>query len=173
MLAVATLLAFTSCSSTVENRDPLGERFPTVAGEGLDGEKLVLPLEEPSVLLVGYVQDAQFDADRWLIGLLQAMPPVRILEVPTIAGLFPRMIAGRIDSGMRNGIPNEDWESVVTVYGDHAGQIVELTGNEGRNIRVLLLDAEGHVRWFHDRGFSAAKLLELGEVAGDLGSGGQ
>ncbi|MFT5286200.1 MAG: hypothetical protein ACI8TQ_002368 [Planctomycetota bacterium] len=168
-IAFAALLTVSSCSSTFPNREVLGERFPEVTGETLTGEKLALPLNEPTVLLLGYVQDAQFDADRWLIGLLQATPPVRILEVPTIPGLFPTMLAGTIDEGMRKGIPSEDWQSVATVYGSDAELIVELTGNERpRNIRVLLLDAEGRVRWFHDRGFSAGKLLELGKEAARL-----
>jgi len=168
-VAIAVPLSVTSCNTTIENRDPLGELFPVVEGESLAGEVVALPPGEPTVLLLGYVQKAQFDADRWLIGLLQAPPPVRILEVPTVKGLFPRLISGTIDSGMRSGIPSEDWQSVVTLYGGDASQVVELTGNEvPRNIRVLLLDAEGRVRWFHDRGFSAAKLLELGSVALEL-----
>ena len=70
---------------------------------------------------------------------------------------------------MRSGIPEEDWASVITVYGSDADRIVALTGNEQpRNMRVLLLDAEGRVRWFHDRGFSAAKLLELVRTAREL-----
>jgi hypothetical protein len=166
LLAAVMGLMFSSCSSTIENRNPVGEQFPEVEGETLEREALVLPPGEPCVLLVGYVQDAQFDADRWLLGLLQAKPDVRILEVPTISGLFPRLIANTIDSGMRKGIPSEDWQSVVTVYGADAKRIKELTGNQrGRNIRVLLVDAEGRVRWFHDRGYSPSKLLELGQAA--------
>ncbi len=168
LLAFASLLV-SSCSSTIENRELVGELFPTVTGETLEGKTLALPLNEPTVLLLGFVQEAQFDADRWLIGLLQATPPVRILEVPTIPGLFPRLIGDTIDDGMRNGIPSEDWQSVATVYGGDAERIVEFTGNESpRNIRVLLLDSEGRIRWFHDRGFSAGKLLELGEFAARL-----
>ena len=50
----------------------------------------------------------------------------------------------------------------MTVYGSGAGELVDFTGNTGgRNIRVLLLDEEGRVQWFHDRGYSAGKLLEL------------
>ena len=72
-------------------------------------------------------------------------------------------------SGMRSGIPSEDWESVVTLYGSDAHDLVAFTGNErGRNIRVLLVDSEGVVRWFHDRGFSAGKLLELEQAAINL-----
>ena len=169
LTGVALLAVVSSCSSTTPNRDPVGEPFPEVEGESLEGEAHTLPLSEPSVFLVGYDQDAQFDADRWLIGLLQETPPVRIFEVPTLEGLVPRMIAGKIDDGMRSGIPEEDWASVITVYGSDADRIVALTGNEQpRNMRVLLLDAEGRVRWFHDRGFSAAKLLELVRTAREL-----
>jgi hypothetical protein len=124
---------------------------------------------QPAVLLVGYQQNAQFDADRWLFGLLQAQTPARILEVPTIPGIFPGLFAKSIDSGMRTGIPNEDWSCVVTLYGGAATRLERFTGRtRARNMRVILLDAEGQVRWFHDRGFSAGKLLELDGAARSL-----
>jgi hypothetical protein len=164
-LAAGALLLLTACSSRTPRRDPVGETFPAVTGESLAGEEILLPAAlagAPAVLLCGYVQDAQFDADRWLFGLLQAGTPAQIREVPTIPGLFPTLLAGTIDEGMRSGIPSEDWASVVTVYGGDAAKIVALTGDERpRNIRVLLLDAEGRVLWMHDRGFSAGKMLEL------------
>jgi len=169
---IVTLLG--SCRSNTPNRDPSGELFPSVVGASLEGEEVRLPQAvagRPAILLAGYVQKAQFDADRWLYGLLQAEIPVRIYEIPTIPGLFPRVLSGTIDSGMRSGIPSEDWASVVTIYGADAKKIVALTGNEKpRNIRVLLLDAGGRVRWFHDRGFSAGKLLELEQRAATLAS---
>ena len=71
------------------------------------------------------------------------------------------MISGTIDEGMRRGIPKEDWASVVTVYRG-ASSIAEFTGTEiDNNMRVLLIDADGQVRWFHDRGYSARVLLDL------------
>ena len=171
ILSAATMVA---CHSTVPNRVPLQESFPVVRGQSLAGEEVRLPdLGKSTLLLVGYAQDSQFDADRWIFGLLQAGFPTRIVELPTIPGLFPRMLSGMIDSGMQSGIPSEDWSSVVTVYGSDARMIVEFTGDEKpRNIRVLLLDSQGHVRWFHDRGFSASKLLELDHLARSLLDGG-
>jgi len=152
------------CRSPVENRDPLGETFPSVGGESLAGESVRIPDDfagRPVVLLVGYVQKAQFDLDRWALGILQAGLPIPVIEVPTIPGLLPGAFARSIDSGMRAGIPSEDWGSVVTVYGD-AAKIVRTTGNETpRNGRVLLLDREGRIVWYHDRGYSAGKMLEL------------
>ena len=80
--------------------------------------------------------------------------------------MIPGMFSGAIDSGMRSGIPSEDWGSVVTVYGAGADELKRFTGVEGgSNARVLLLDEDGFVQWFHDRGYSATKLLELDVMA--------
>lgn len=169
-LSLLGLLA--GCSSTKPNRAPVGESFPTVQGKSLSGEATTLPQAlsgKPAVLLVGYVQGTQFDLDRWVMGLMQAQTPVRILEVPTIDSLVPSMISGWIDSGMRSGIPREDWPAVVTVYGSEASKITSFTGEESpRNTRVLLLDRNGKVIWFHDRGFSPAKAMELDQAARGL-----
>jgi hypothetical protein len=162
LVAVAT-----GCASTPPNRDPVGEVFPSVRGESLAGEDYRLPEDfagRKILLLVGYVMNSQFDIDRWLLGLLQAEVDVPFIEVPTIDGLLPGMFAGQIDSGMRKGIPREDWPAVITVYGD-ADEIVRFTGKENpRNARVLLLDEDGKVIWFHDRGYSARLILEIEEL---------
>ena len=166
---LAAALLAVSCGSTVPNRVPLGEVFPSVDGASLDGRPYRLPGDLPEgnvLILVGYVQDAQFDIDRWLLGLVQAEADLPVFEVPTIKGIFPGLIAGRIDEGMRQGIPREDWASVVTVY-DDAARIVELTGNENpNNARVILLDEARQVMWYHDEGYSASRLLDLLETAG-------
>jgi predicted transcriptional regulator len=50
----------------------------------------------------------------------------------------------------------------VTVYGKAARPIAAFTGNERpRNMRVLLLDRDGKVVWFHDEGYSPRELLEM------------
>lgn len=167
--ALGASLALQGCSTTVANVDPTGSSFPRVRGEALSGEARTLPDDlagAPAVLLVGYVQGAQFDLDRWLVALAQAKTPAQIVEVPTIDGLVPTAISGWIDGGMRSGIPSEDWGSVVTVYGKDAASIVERTGNAApRNARVFLLDAQGNIVWFHDRGFSASKFVEIDTLA--------
>jgi hypothetical protein len=168
-ILILLVLATVACSSPTPNRDPLGDPFPAVEGESLDGRQLRIPQDLPEgkvLLLIGYVQNSQFDIDRWLLGLIQAKADLPVYELPTIEGIFPGLVAGTIDEGMRKGIPREDWASVVTVYGD-AGRIVELTGNENpNNARVVLLDAERRVAWFHDRGYSARSLLALLRRAG-------
>ena len=128
------------------------------------GQSYQLPKDfagAPVVLLIGYKQRSQFDLDRWILGLVQLQTPVRIVELPTIKGMIPGMFANRIDEGMRNGIPEEDWGAVITVY-DEAEPIVNFTGNEnGSNGRIILLDKQGKVVWFADRGYSAGQVKDL------------
>ena len=170
--ALGGIVSGLGCASREPARDPVGEVLPSLEAETLHGEVIRMPddlVGAPVVLLVGYVQEAQFDADRWLLGLLQAELDVRVYEVPTIPGALVGLLSGRIDAGMRSGIPEEDWGSVATVYGGDAGDLEVFTGSERpRNIRVLLLDAAGRVRWFHDRGYSAGTLLALEEALDGL-----
>lgn len=161
---VIVLMFAQACSSTIINREPVGENFPSVRGQSLAGEAYSIPGDfagKPVLLLIGYKQRSQFDLDRWILGLVQLGTPVRIVEVPTIKGIFPGLFANQIDGGMRKGIPEEDWGAVVTVY-DEAAPIVAFTGNEnGANGRIVLLDQGGKVLWFADRGYSAGQVKEL------------
>lgn len=165
IVALASLLAIGCSPTPVPNRDPVGEPFPEIRGEALDGHQWRLPGDlagRPAILLVGFVQDSQFDIDRWLLGITQIGTPVPFLELPTLPGLAPRMYKGTIDEGMRRGIPREDWRGVVTVWTEDADRVVRLTGNERpNNARVILLDAKGRIDWFTDRGFSASQMVEL------------
>lgn len=165
------VLPMAACSTTYDRRDPTGEVFPTVVGESLAGEPVELPTAfrgAPVVLLVGYAQETQFDLDRWLLGLTDSGARIAVREVPTIPGLAPRAFAGWIDSGMRRGIPEEDWGAVVTLYAD-AAPVARFTGNrDGLPGRVLLLDAEGRVVFFHDRGYGVGALKQLLAAAAAL-----
>ena len=165
MIHVAILVLATAGCTSVPNRDPSGETFPTVRGTTVASQAMTLPAAvrgKPAILLVAYDQDAQFDVDRWVLGLLQLGTPIaQLFEVPTVSGVVPTVLGDRIDSGMRSGIPHEDWASVITIYGDGA-TVERFTGTErDLNARVLLLDENGKVIWFHDRGFSPSMALQL------------
>lgn len=162
---IGMAFAVKGCSTPIPRRDPVGETFPTVEGEALSGEKMSLPSAfkgKPTLFLVGYKQNSQFDIDRWLIGVTMKKLDVTLAEVPTIPGMVPSMFSGMIDSGMRRGIPKGDWAGVITTYSDEAEKIAKLTGNENPlPARVLLLDADSNIVWFHDEGFSPRILLDL------------
>lgn len=167
ILLAALLLAATGCASTHANRDPTGTLFPTVTGTRLDGRPVALPgafAGEPSLLLVGYKMRTQFDIDRWMLGLHDTGIDVPVYELPTILGFGPRLVAGSIDEGMRQGIPEEDWGIVITVYRD-ADRLARFLGNENPlPARVVLLDGQGRVAWFYDRGYTVTAVMTLAEV---------
>jgi hypothetical protein len=168
-------LVVTSCGPATV---PAPERirntpFPKVQGRNLNQESITLPDSyrgKPTLLLIGYLQKAQFDIDRWILGALQADIAAQIVEVPTIAGMAPQMVQGFIDSGMRSGIPRSDWGSVVTVYQD-ASKIIDALGNEKPNVTyAVLIDKDGDIVWTSNSGYSAAQILELKRIVESLQS---
>ena len=170
-LTGALIVFAPGCGGAIPNRDPSGDPFPSVEGRDLEDRPVELPGEvagAPAILMVGYVQETQFDIDRWTLGLLQSGTKLRLMEIPAVGGWFPAtFLQSTIDDGMRSGIPAEDWASVVTLYGDDADRVQAFTGTERpRNARILLLDEDGLVRWFWDQGFSPSRLLEMLERAG-------
>lgn len=158
------LFLFSSCSTPFPNQKIQGKTFPTVQGEALSGDRYTIPSdlkEEKTLLLIGYVQNSQFDIDRWLIGLDMTKTRVQVFEVPTIKGLVPKLIKGKINNGMRNGIPKQIWKAVITIYED-GERVQKFTGNEKpNNARVLLIDKNGKVLFFYDEGFSVPALNQL------------
>ena len=165
-LVIACSFGIAACGShsKVISAMPVGKAFPSIVTTSLAGDQVTLPtdyLNRPTVFLIAYKQEAQFDIDRWILGLLQLETPANIIEIPTMLGVAPRIISNMIEDGMRRGIPEINWGSVVTVY-SNADQIVELIGNQHpHNAQVILLDRQGKVRWFHNRGYSPALALEL------------
>lgn len=171
-LTIASIFALTACGSVVKPAGTVtASPFPRVVGENLKSERVTLPdayRGKNTLLLVGYTQKAQFDIDRWILGALQADIPVEIVEVPTIAGMAPQMVQGFINNGMRSGIPQSDWASVVTVYED-APKIIELLGNERpQSCYAVLLDRTGIVVWSSNIGYSATQILALKETVAKL-----
>lgn len=122
LLPLALVLLISACTSQYNNQaDLVGQAFPQVSGQSLEQEQVVLPKHfehKPTILLLGYKQDSQFDIDRWLIGLDITETKAPVYELPTIAGMFPRMFKTTIDNGMRRGIPKELWAGVITIYAD-------------------------------------------------------
>lgn len=173
--ALATCLFFIACGSKVPTPSNVNQSmFPQVRGSSLKKEVVVLPdhyLGKPTLLLIGYVQKAQFDIDRWILGALQAGVKAEIVEVPTIAGMMPQMVQSFIDNGMRSGIPQGDWGSVVTVYEDAPKIIAALGNDRPQSAYVVLLDREGRIVWTTNTGYSAGQILEVKAKVEELNGG--
>lgn len=164
---VAMVFGFLGCANyDYVSQVKIGEPMIQAQGESLEGKQMLIPDDfsgQASLLLFGYKQDTQFDIDRWLIGLDMTQTQVAVYEIPTIQGMAPRMFSTYIDNGMRRGIPKDLWKGVITVYAD-GDKIQQFTGNQNpNNSRVILLDPQGKVLYFYDRGFSVEALNAVRE----------
>jgi hypothetical protein len=152
----------------------MGRRFPRVSGRTLSRKAACFPDDlsgAPAVLLVAYRRSAQADVDRWAQALTQGAPGLRTYEVPTIPALAYRPLAGWIDGAMRGGVPQRQWSSVVTVYGDGA-VVRDFLGEAARPVaHVVLLDGDGVVRWFDADGYSTAAAAGLLATVAGLSAG--
>jgi hypothetical protein len=167
-IALLLVLFFSSCANyDYPSQVTIGGNLVAATGESLEGQTVAIPQDfigQETLLLFGYKQDSQFDIDRWLIGLDMTETKVAAYEIPTIQGMLPRMFSGFIDGGMRKGIPKELWKGVVTVYAD-GDKIQRFTGNQNpNNARVMLLNKEGVIVYFYDRGFSVEALNDVREA---------
>lgn len=165
LLLLSILLS--ACSSTYKNKDVEGGTLPALKGQTLEKQSVNIPshFQSPlTLLLIGYKQNTQFDIDRWLIGLDMTNTSLPTYEIPAIQGLFPRLFKKKINNGMRAGIPEDLWQGVITLYED--GETLQaFTGNERpNNARILLINRQGDIVFFYDRGFSVGALNALKSV---------
>lgn len=160
-ILVSVLLLSACASYDYQGNVTLGDKMVTATGQSLEGKEVAIPEDfsgKKTLLLFGYVQDSQFDIDRWLIGLDMTGTEVAVYEIPTIQGMFPRMFSTFIDNGMRKGIPKPLWKGVVTVYED-GDKVQRFTGNQNpNNARVMLLNEQSEIIYFYDQGFSVDAL---------------
>ena len=167
VMILISIFILSACSSQYTNQLPLNKNFPNVSGESLSGKVWDIPKEMSGrkvLFLIGYKQDSQFDIDRWLIGLDMTNTKVEVYELPTIKGMFPRMFKQKINTGMKRGIPQMLWKSVITIYKD-GEKVQKFTGNENpNNTRVILLNPKGRIIYFYDKGFSVYALNNLREI---------
>jgi hypothetical protein len=170
LLILISLICGGCSSATIAPNESI-KIFPTVTATRLSGESIKIPDDlsgNPAILLIGYEQKAQFDIDRWLLGILDSSISATVIELPTIKGMIPGALSELIDNGMRSGIPKEDWYSVATVY-DDAETIINAVGNERpRSAHVILLNKEGEILWNYYDGYSARVMLELKEKVKNL-----
>ena len=164
LIFALSFLVLTACTTQYPNQQLVGKPFPSITGQSLEQQQFRIPEDFSGrniLFLIGYKQDSQFDIDRWLIGLDMTQTRIDVIELPTIQGMFPRMFKTVIDDGMRAGIPKELWKGVITVYQD-GDRVQAFTGNENpNNARVVLLDDQGKIIYFYDRGFSVDALNKL------------
>lgn len=100
----------------------IGEPLPALQGEFLSGRTAALPQAAAgrvALLLLGFTYESRFAVEAWAGRFRQDFggdSRVTFYEIPMIGGMA-RLGKWFIDSGMRRGTPQDDYEHVITVYG--------------------------------------------------------
>src|SRR3954468_14174836 len=144
----------------------IGDRLPELRGESLTGRKVVLPQAAEgrvTLLLLGFSYKSRFAVEAWaerFRAQYQSDPHVTFYEAPMIGGVA-RLAKWFIDSGMRRGTPEKDYERVVTVYAhtDLWKQRVRFADPDAAYL--ILLDHTGKIAWRYQGAFEDGAFQEL------------
>lgn len=143
---------------------PNNEKFPELKAETLSGKKITFPSVTEgkyALILMAFRRGTQPKVDSWLnpfIGEFGAKPNVTFYEIPMISGGW-KIIGGWIDSGMRQGVPEQKHDHVATYYGPLKKFTDALNIDDLSGCYVFLLNPEGEIIW-RETGWAEKNKLE-------------
>jgi ATP10 protein len=146
----------------------VGQRFPTVGGKSLRGREVSFPAEtrgRVALLCVAYEQEDQPEVNSWtrpFDQMVQNQQDTSTLwyEVPMVSGTYTFM-AGKIDEWMRQGIPSQLHDRVVTYYGPRDRYRTAFHTQAQQGGYAYLVDTAGVVRFVGERGATTEGLKQL------------
>ena len=152
----------------------VGDVFPRLEGEFLTGKKAILPdaaKGQIALVMMGFTYDSRFAVEAWAERVKPAFAGrgnATFYEVPVLGGMA-RMAKWFIDSGMRRGTPKELHENVITVWGgvDRWKALMSFTKTTEDDAYLVLLDADGRVRWLHHGPFAQDAFDTMMRAAGE------
>jgi len=144
----------------------VGAAMPVLHGQYLNGHEAVMPADATgrvTLLAFGFSYQARFTVEDWTKRFRTDFgknPQVNFCEVPMIPNVA-RMTRWFIDSSMRRGTPQSDYQNVITVYGglDPWKQRLEVKDMDAAYLVVL--DPKGNVAWMHSGHFAEADYQAL------------
>ncbi|MFA8433051.1 MAG: hypothetical protein ACEPOZ_00910 [Marinifilaceae bacterium] len=148
------ILLFSSFALHAQNEGPLqnGDRFPNIAGQFLTKEKAVIPEHfegKISLLIIAFKRGTQKQIDTWTLPLFpkaKQNPRFSILEIPMISQYYNWM-SDWIDNGMRNGIPENLHNNVLTYYGNLDAYYKFFEVTDKKTCYLFLLDEQGNIQY--------------------------
>lgn len=135
----------------------IGERLPDLRGEFLTGREVMLPQAAEgrvTLLLLGFTYKSRFAVEAWASRFraqFQSDPGMTFYEIPMIGGLA-RLAKWFIDTGMRRGTPEADYEHVITVYGSTESWKQRVGFADPNAAYLILLDRTGKIAWEYQGG---------------------
>jgi hypothetical protein len=151
----------------------IGDHLPELRGEFLTGREVALPqvaAGHVTLVLLGFTYQSRFAVEPWaghFRGRFQSDPRVSFFEVPMIGGMA-RLAKWFIDSGMRRGTAQEDYEHVITVYRGTGSWKRRIGFSKPDSAYLILLDRKGDVAWLHQGAFEDLAFQALTRKVSEL-----
>ena len=167
LLFHALVIAMVSQNSAASELS-LGAQLPALQGQYLSGRKATLPIDASgrvALLLFGFSYQSRFPVEEWerhFRADYGSNPQVTFYEIPMIGGMA-RMGKWFIDSGLRRGTPQADYEHVITVYGGTDSWKARFGVLDQDTAYLVLLDQKGNVAWLYSGPFDEAAYKGLAE----------
>lgn len=141
-----------------------GFQMPTIAGKTLTGKSLELPaaaLGKPAVVVFSFSRTAGKDARLWNEHLGKGFPEsVTVYDVMELQAV-PRLFRGMALAGIRGTMPISMQEHSIVLYEDEKLWKVRLAVSDDSRAYIVLLGAEGHIRWRNSERYSDSEYTKL------------
>jgi hypothetical protein len=172
VIVASIVLAGASSVEQGRNLKP-GDTLPPLKGAFLTGRDAFLPEASRgkiALLALGFTYDSRIAVESWCERFAREFKDrneVTFFEIPVIGGVS-RLGKWFIDSGMRKGTPKDKQENVITVYGSAEDWKRHVGFKNPKAAYLIVLDAEGLIRWQHSGLFEENKCRELAEFVRNL-----
>ena len=142
-------------------------QFPMIEGENLLGKKIELPQAgegHPSVIIIGFTHASQSQTKPWSARLYPGVTTYSLAVLQDV----PRLVRGMAVGGIKSGVPQEQRERFLLVFRGEK-ELKEAAGFDSPNdAYLILLDADGTIRWRFHGALNDASLAELKSHLADL-----
>ena len=165
---VACMLA--SCN-IIPSRNPTSEPIVVITGTTLDGTRIDIPRDlsdankpssAPTILLIAYQRDAQFDADRWRLGLDELGVKCRVLLVHAIPSTFGVLLSPVLTHDLAQKFALSEHAMILPLTGESADRLATQTGmGRAQFAHVVVIAADGRIIYACDEGYCAERVQAL------------
>ena len=144
LVILSTSIGFSLISSGPSKLETMKNEFPTVTGNNLNKEKIIIPNDvndKPVVIVLAFQQYHQVTVDEIISQIENELSSdeVNIVETPILEG-SSKLFQIYLDGIMRGGIPDYDIRArTITIYGNKK-EILDFLNIDDRNVYWYLVD---------------------------------
>ncbi len=141
-----------------------GDVLPSVSGRTLTGKTLDLPaaaLGKPAIIVFSFSRAAGKDTPLWNDRVAKdfatSLAQFQVIELESA----PRLVRGMAISGIKSAMPSDRQDRAVVLYRDEKLWKQRLAVSDLNRAYVILLGADGRIRWTNAGAFTDAEYSRL------------